>query len=79
MVTLMDSKGLSNYEVLEYILGQTKTKEYFKDLFKSQSALIIDCLLQSIKVNFSYQNRDSCIRMLGHVCYEPNEIENITI
>lgn len=76
VITIMDNKGFSNSEIIEFILVNNKTKVYFKGLYKSQSTSIINKILNSLGQNYSYSNRDSCIRLLGHLCFEENEIDN---
>ncbi|CDW76050.1 heat repeat-containing protein 6-like [Stylonychia lemnae] len=78
-VKLNDTRGCSNFDIIEFLLSQVKTKEYFRELPYQETTKLINTLINSMQTNTTYQNKDSCIKLIGHILYEQNQIENPTM
>jgi len=70
-----DSLAYSNSHFLEEVLS-SKAKESFKEANAGQVTTLVAALLSSLKHNKAYLNKDSCIRMLGHVVFECQEMKD---
>eukprot|EP00347_Sterkiella_histriomuscorum_P021491 403333793 len=75
----LDDQSISSFEIVEFILSQVKLKDYFRDLNAALSNKLINSLIGSMQNNNQHQNKDSCIKLLGHLLFEQNEVDNASI
>jgi hypothetical protein len=56
VITLNDSHGLSNNDIIEYIMTQGKVRGIFSKLTKGDSHKLVQSLSNSVKGNNTFEN-----------------------